>query len=90
MGIQFRKNALRTSGPAALLRRLDQWVRLGLPARDRLVAETLERCGEALEGRPLRVLSRDPRLLAQRDGAVAWRGGGVAFGVSDDDAPDFE
>jgi D-3-phosphoglycerate dehydrogenase len=41
-------------------------------ARDRLQAESLERCVEALEGRPLTVLSHDPRLVAQAsDGSAA-------------------
>ncbi|HSA88633.1 MAG TPA: C-terminal binding protein [Burkholderiales bacterium] len=37
-------------------------------AMARLEAETLERCREALEGRPLEVRSRDPRLRAQTRG----------------------
>jgi D-3-phosphoglycerate dehydrogenase len=37
-------------------------------AMARLEAETLERCREALEGRPLTVRSRDPRLRAQTRG----------------------
>jgi D-3-phosphoglycerate dehydrogenase len=39
-------------------------------AMDRLERETLERCLEVLEGRPVLVKSRDPRLLAQRDGVI--------------------
>ena len=45
-------------------------------ARDRLCAEALERCAEALEGKPLRVLSHDPRLLAQAGGRAAVEFGG--------------
>jgi D-3-phosphoglycerate dehydrogenase / 2-oxoglutarate reductase len=37
-------------------------------AMARLEAQTLERCREALEGRPLSVKSRDPRLRAQTRG----------------------
>ena len=37
-------------------------------AMARLEAETLERCMEVLEGRPVLVKSRDPRLRAQRKG----------------------
>ena len=37
-------------------------------AMARLEAQTLERCREALEGRPLTVKSRDPRLRAQTRG----------------------
>ncbi len=37
-------------------------------AMQRLEKQTLERCLEALEGRPLTVKSRDPRLLAQLSG----------------------
>lgn len=37
-------------------------------AMARLEAETLERCTEVLEGRPVTVKSRDPRLRAQRKG----------------------
>ncbi|MCB2135754.1 MAG: C-terminal binding protein [Rhodobacteraceae bacterium] len=37
-------------------------------AMDRLERETLERCDEALEGRPVLVKSRDPRLTAQAQG----------------------
>jgi D-3-phosphoglycerate dehydrogenase len=37
-------------------------------AMERLEAETLERCREVLEGRPLTVRSRDPRLRAQTRG----------------------
>ena len=37
-------------------------------AMARLEAETLERCLEVLEGRPVTVKSRDPRLRAQRKG----------------------
>jgi D-3-phosphoglycerate dehydrogenase len=37
-------------------------------AMARLEAETLERCREVLEGRPVLVKSRDPRLRAQRTG----------------------
>jgi D-3-phosphoglycerate dehydrogenase / 2-oxoglutarate reductase len=37
-------------------------------AMARLEAETLERCKEVLEGRPVLVKSRDPRLRAQRKG----------------------
>jgi D-3-phosphoglycerate dehydrogenase len=37
-------------------------------AMARLEAETLERCREVLEGRPLTVKSRDPRLRAQTRG----------------------
>jgi D-3-phosphoglycerate dehydrogenase / 2-oxoglutarate reductase len=37
-------------------------------AMARLQADTLERCREALEGRPLTVRSRDPRLRAQTRG----------------------
>lgn len=37
-------------------------------AMKRLEDETIERCLEALEGRPLTVKSRDPRLLAQTRG----------------------
>ena len=37
-------------------------------AMARLEADTLERCREALEGRPLTVKSRDPRLRAQTRG----------------------
>jgi len=37
-------------------------------AMARLEAETLERCREVLEGRPVTVKSRDPRLRAQRNG----------------------
>jgi len=37
-------------------------------AMARLEAETLERCREALEGRPVSVRSRDPRLRAQTRG----------------------
>jgi D-3-phosphoglycerate dehydrogenase len=39
-------------------------------AMDRLEEEALERCFEILEGRPVRVKSRDPRLRAQRQGVV--------------------
>lgn len=35
-------------------------------AMERLESETLERCDEVLEGRPVLVKSRDPRLRAQR------------------------
>jgi D-3-phosphoglycerate dehydrogenase len=34
----------------------------------RLEEETLERCFEILDGRPVLVKSRDPRLRAQRSG----------------------
>ena len=34
----------------------------------RLEADTLERCREVLEGRPVTVRSRDPRLRAQTRG----------------------
>ena len=61
-------------------------------ARDRLCAEALERCGEALEGRPLRVLSRDPRLLAQAGGraAVEFGGWSVAAGRHVSAPPGFD
>lgn len=39
-------------------------------AMDRLESETLERCDELLEGRPVLVKSRDPRLRAQTHGVV--------------------
>ncbi len=39
-------------------------------AMQRLEQETLERCFEILEGRPVRVKSRDPRLTSQRFGVV--------------------
>jgi D-3-phosphoglycerate dehydrogenase len=39
-------------------------------AMQRLEDEALERCIEVLEGRPVRVKSRDPRLRAQRHGVV--------------------
>lgn len=39
-------------------------------AMARLERETLERCDEALAGRPLLVKSRDPRLRAQRTGVT--------------------
>jgi D-3-phosphoglycerate dehydrogenase len=39
-------------------------------AMARLEADTLARCREALEGRPVLVRSRDPRLRAQRHGVV--------------------
>jgi D-3-phosphoglycerate dehydrogenase len=39
-------------------------------AMGRLEEETLERCFEVLEGRPVRVKSRDPRLRAQTHGVV--------------------
>jgi D-3-phosphoglycerate dehydrogenase len=42
-------------------------------AMQRLEDETLERCFEVLEGRPVRVKSRDPRLRAQTSG-VAFPG----------------
>ena len=49
-------------------------------ARERLEAEALERCIEALEGEPLTVLSHDPRLVAQASdgGAAEVRLGGVS------------
>ena len=49
-------------------------------ARERLEAEALERCIEALEGEPLTVLSHDPRLVAQASdgGAAKVRLGGVS------------
>jgi D-3-phosphoglycerate dehydrogenase len=34
----------------------------------RLQEETLERCFEIIDGRPVQVKSRDPRLRAQRQG----------------------
>jgi len=37
-------------------------------AMQRLEDETLERCAEILEGRPVLVKSRDPRLRSQRFG----------------------
>jgi D-3-phosphoglycerate dehydrogenase len=37
-------------------------------AMDRLEQETLERCDELLQGRPVRVKSRDPRLTSQTHG----------------------
>jgi D-3-phosphoglycerate dehydrogenase len=37
-------------------------------AMQRLEQETLERCFEILDGRPVLVKSRDPRLRAQRHG----------------------
>jgi hypothetical protein len=46
-------------------------------ARDRLEAEALERCVEALDGRPLTVLSHDPRLVAQTSNGS---GAGVQLG----------
>eukprot|EP00756_Hemistasia_phaeocysticola_P045445 Hpha_TRINITY_DN19197_c0_g1::TRINITY_DN19197_c0_g1_i1::g.94716::m.94716/K00058/serA, PHGDH; D-3-phosphoglycerate dehydrogenase / 2-oxoglutarate reductase len=49
-------------------------------ARERLEAEALERCLEALEGRPLRVLSSDPRLLGQAQGLVELGGLSTASG----------
>ena len=42
-------------------------------AMQRLEQETLERCDELLEGRPLLVKSHDPRLRRQSDG-VAFAG----------------
>ena len=39
-------------------------------AMDRLEHETLERCDEILEGRPVLVKSRDPRLRAQAHGVA--------------------
>jgi D-3-phosphoglycerate dehydrogenase len=39
-------------------------------AMERLEQETLERCDELLEGRPLLVKSRDPRLRRQAHGVV--------------------
>ena len=39
-------------------------------AMARLEADTLARCGEILQGRPVLVKSRDPRLRAQRHGVV--------------------
>jgi D-3-phosphoglycerate dehydrogenase len=39
-------------------------------AMERLQDETLERCLEVLEGRPVRVKSRDPRLRAQERGVL--------------------
>jgi D-3-phosphoglycerate dehydrogenase len=39
-------------------------------AMQRLEADTLARCAELLEGRPVRVKSRDPRLRAQESGVV--------------------
>lgn len=39
-------------------------------AMERLESETLARCCEVLEGRPVQVKSRDPRLRAQKEGVV--------------------
>lgn len=39
-------------------------------AMERLELETLERCVEILEGRPVRVKSHDPRLRAQESGVI--------------------
>jgi len=39
-------------------------------AMARLTDDTLARCREVLEGRPVLVKSRDPRLRAQRNGVV--------------------
>lgn len=39
-------------------------------AMARLESETLERCAEILEGRPVLIKSRDPRLRAQRHGVT--------------------
>jgi D-3-phosphoglycerate dehydrogenase len=36
----------------------------------RLELETLQRCSEVLEGRPLLIKSQDPRLLDQPQGVV--------------------
>eukprot|EP01062_Namystynia_karyoxenos_P067147 TRINITY_DN61018_c0_g1_i1.p1 TRINITY_DN61018_c0_g1~~TRINITY_DN61018_c0_g1_i1.p1 ORF type:complete len:415 (+),score=102.11 TRINITY_DN61018_c0_g1_i1:76-1245(+) len=49
-------------------------------SRQRLEREALARCVEALEGRPLRVLSADPRLLAQDPGIVTFGGHSIASG----------
>jgi D-3-phosphoglycerate dehydrogenase / 2-oxoglutarate reductase len=39
-------------------------------AMERLELETLERCAEILEGRPVLVKSHDPRLRSQSHGVV--------------------
>ena len=39
-----------------------------LHARGNAAEETLERCFEIIDGRPVQVKSRDPRLRAQRQG----------------------
>lgn len=39
-------------------------------AMERLEKETLERCFEALEGRPIQIKSSDPRLLSQSSGVA--------------------
>ncbi|MCA9559598.1 MAG: hypothetical protein KC583_13660, partial [Myxococcales bacterium] len=42
-------------------------------AMERLERDTLERCVEILEGRPVQVRSRDPRLRAQTHGVTFER-----------------
>jgi len=39
-------------------------------AMHRLEQETLQRCFEALEGRPILIKSKDPRLLGQESGVT--------------------
>ena len=39
-------------------------------AMQRLEQDTLDRCFELLEGRPVRIKSRDPRLRAQSRGVI--------------------
>jgi D-3-phosphoglycerate dehydrogenase len=45
-------------------------------AMERLEAETLERCFEVLEGRPVLVKSADPRLVSQTAGVRFPQNGG--------------
>ena len=45
----------------------------------RLMEESLERCVELLEGKPLTVLSKDPRLVSQENN-VSLGGFSVASG----------
>ncbi len=74
LDVYSREPLARSGHPLSALYAMDSvilWPHLTFFTREamaRLEDETLERCGEILEGRPVLVKSRDPRLRAQRQG----------------------
>jgi len=74
LDVYSREPVTRTDHPLSALYDMDNVILLPhltfytREAMQRLESETLERCYEVLEGRPVRILSRDPRLRSQTRG----------------------
>ena len=72
----FAKEPMHADHPLAALYEMDNVVLFPhltfytQEAMARLTEDTLARCGEILDGRPVLVMSHDPRLRAQRRGVV--------------------